>query len=80
MSIIDARDDLADVTNHAAYGKERIVVTSHGRVRAVLVPPRDLAILEERVDPEEVYPALRRDVRASGERMAWAHLKRELGI
>lgn len=46
MAVIDARKDLADVLNRAAYGKERVVLTRRGRDVAAIVSIDDLMILE----------------------------------
>lgn len=42
-----ARDELAELVNRVAYGHERITLTRHGKVVAGLVPPEDLAWLEQ---------------------------------
>jgi prevent-host-death family protein len=46
MSITDLRDFIAEATNRVRYGKERIVLTRHGRDVAALVPIEDLRKLE----------------------------------
>lgn len=43
-----ARDELADLINRVAYGHERIILTRHSKPVAGLVPPEDLAWLEQR--------------------------------
>lgn len=47
IPITKARDELADLINRAAYGHERIMLTRHGKTVAGLVPPEDLAWLEQ---------------------------------
>jgi prevent-host-death family protein len=47
MAISDARTNLSDLVNRAAYARERIVVTSHGTPRAALISIDDLRRLEE---------------------------------
>jgi prevent-host-death family protein len=47
IPVTQARDELADLVNRAAYGHERIVLTRHGRPVAALVSHADLAALEE---------------------------------
>lgn len=42
----DAREQLAELVNRAAYGHERIVLTRHGKDLAVLVSIEDLALLQ----------------------------------
>ena len=46
-----AREELADLINRVAYGHERIVLTRHSKPVACLVPPEDLARLEEQETP-----------------------------
>jgi len=53
-AVIDARKDLADVLNRAAYGKERVVLTRRGKDVAAIVPMDDLNILEAIEDHMDV--------------------------
>jgi prevent-host-death family protein len=46
--VTQARDELADLVNRVAYGHERIILTRHSKPVACLVPPEDLAWLEQR--------------------------------
>lgn len=48
IPVTRAREELADLINRVAYGRERIVLTRHSRPVAVIVPPADLAVIEER--------------------------------
>ncbi len=54
IAVIDARKDLADILNRAAYGKERVVLTRRGKDVAALVPMDDLNILEAIEDHMDV--------------------------
>src|SRR2546422_4611898 len=54
IAVIDARKDLADVLNRAAYGKERVVLTRRGKDVAAIVPMDDLNILEAIEDHMDV--------------------------
>ena len=54
IAVIDARKDLADVLNRAAYGKERVVLTRRGKDVAAIVPIDDLNILEAIEDHMDV--------------------------
>jgi prevent-host-death family protein len=47
IPVTQAREELADLINRVAYGRERIVLTRHSRPVAVIVPPADLAVIEE---------------------------------
>ena len=42
VTVADARSGLAELLNRVAYGKERLVITRHGREIAALVPVEDL--------------------------------------
>ena len=46
VSTAEARKYLADLLNRAAYGKERFVVTRHGKELVAIVPAEDLELLE----------------------------------
>jgi prevent-host-death family protein len=48
MPVTQAREELADLINRVAYGHERIILTRHSKPVACIVPPEDLAQLEER--------------------------------
>jgi prevent-host-death family protein len=48
IPVTQARDELAELVNRVAYGHERITLTRHGKAVAGLVPPEDLAWLEQR--------------------------------
>jgi prevent-host-death family protein len=48
IPVTQARDELAELVNRVAYGHDRIILTRHGKVVAGLVPPDDLAWLEQR--------------------------------
>ncbi|PQZ55412.1 MULTISPECIES: type II toxin-antitoxin system prevent-host-death family antitoxin [unclassified Microbacterium] len=43
----DLRDSLADVLGGVAYGSERVGVTRHGKLTAVMISVGDLELLEE---------------------------------
>lgn len=48
IPVTQARDELADLINRVAYGHERIILTRHSKPVACLVPPEDLAQIEQR--------------------------------
>jgi prevent-host-death family protein len=69
IPVTQAREELADLLNRVAYGHERIVLTRHSRPVACIVPPEDLAKLEdqERADGQE-QGAREDDAREEGDR------------
>jgi prevent-host-death family protein len=47
ISISNLKSRLSDVLNRVAYGRERIVVSSHGKPKAAVISVEDLKLLEE---------------------------------
>ena len=71
IAVIDARKDLADILNRAAYGKERVVLTRRGKDVAAIVPMDDVRMLEaieDHMDLQESQKILDR-VRAGSEQL-----------
>ncbi|HYR83515.1 MAG TPA: type II toxin-antitoxin system Phd/YefM family antitoxin [Terriglobia bacterium] len=71
IAVIDARKELAEILNRAAYGKERVVLTRRGKDVAAIVPMDDLNILEaieDHMDVTESEKILAR-VRAGSEQL-----------
>ena len=50
LSVHEARRNLADAINRAAYGGERIELHRHGKGIAALVPLEDLRLLQQLED------------------------------
>jgi prevent-host-death family protein len=81
MPVTVARDDLAEIVNRVAYGKERVCLTRHGKDVACLVSMEEaklLDLIEDRVDLSDAVDALKE----LGEQGAasWDALKAELGL
>ena len=81
MPVTAARDELAEVVNRVAYGKERICLTRHGKGVACVVSmdeARLLDLIEDRLDLSDALEALKE----LGERgpASWDSLKAELGV
>lgn len=77
----EARRQLADLVNRVAYGKERVVLTRHGRAVAALVPMEDLSLLERvraRLRRRRVEQAVREA--ESGDVVSWESLRDELEL
>jgi prevent-host-death family protein len=73
IPVTQARDELAELINRVAYGHERIILTRHSKPVACLVPPEDLARLQEGEQEElsvsytaALAPALAHQQRAPG--------------
>jgi prevent-host-death family protein len=81
VTVADARSGLAELLNRVAYGKERLVITRHGREIAALVPVEDLQLanrLRRFVARKDVARALE-EVDA-GKSASWEKLRAELGL
>ena len=78
-----AKQSLAETLRRVASKRERVIVSSHGKDVAAIVPLEDLAALEEmedRRDLEQAKKALA-DARKKGEKpIPWAKAKKELGL
>jgi prevent-host-death family protein len=53
VPVTRAREELADLINRVAYGHERIILTRHSKPVACIVPPEDLAQLEQQGQGQE---------------------------
>jgi prevent-host-death family protein len=81
MSTAQARDQLSEVINRAAFGQERIVLTRRGKALVAVVPIADLEVLqriEDRCDLDEARAAL--GEAATGETVPWEQIKAEIGL
>jgi prevent-host-death family protein len=81
VSTADLRRNLAELVNRVAFGKERVVLTRHGKQVCALVPIEDLSLLErmrEAAGRQDVADAL--EDRSAGESIEWTALRRELGL
>ena len=81
ISTAEARKQLADLLNRAAYGKERFVVTRHGKELVAIVPVEDFSLLEKlrsALTRREVREALDQVEREGG--IEWEDIKRDLGL
>lgn len=81
----EARDQLSDLVNRAAYGKERIVLTRRGKGVAALIPLDDLVALEQmlrRLEDESDLEAARKALAESKRKgtIPWEQVKEELGL
>ena len=79
VSVADARSDLAELLNRVAYGRERLVITRHGRELAAIVPVEDLKLITRlrrfaaRKDVARALAGL-----DAGQAASWEQLRSEL--
>jgi prevent-host-death family protein len=81
LDATELRNRLSETINRAAFGKERVTITRHGKAVVAMVPIEDLRFLEEiedRIDLEEARAALA-EVEADGT-TPWKEIKERLGL
>ena len=74
-----ARKELSKIIKTVSYGRERIVITNHGKDVVAVVPYEDLALLEKMenlIDVMEADKALK-EYEKSGESVSLDDLRRE---
>ncbi len=57
ISTVEARQRFSEVVNRAAFGKERVVLTRHGKPLAAVVPVEDLQLIRAAEDAEDLAAA-----------------------
>ena len=83
VTTADARKQLSELVNRAAFGKERVRLTRRGKTLAVIVPVEDAEMLEALEDAKDAADARKvlRAIREGRERLVpWEKLKSELGL
>jgi len=81
ISTKEARGQLSSVISRAAFAKERIILTRHGKAVAAVVPIEDLELLEkleDQIDIEEARAALA-EAKEKGT-ISWEKIKADLGL
>ncbi len=65
MTVLEIRNNLADALNRVAYAGERIVLERRGKAVAALVSMKDLALLEQ-LEEEQDIKAARKALKEKG--------------
>lgn len=80
VSVSQARDDLAELVNRAAYKEARVIITRRGRPIAAIVPIEDVAYLERLEDEYDVQEALKvlNDPNEVANTVPWEQVEAEL--
>ena len=72
LNVSKAREAFPELVNRAAYGKERMIVSRHGKDVAAVISMEDLELLErlsraemDRIDREEARTAMK-EAKAKG--------------
>lgn len=72
------RVEFSDLVNRVNYSHERVAVTRHGKIAAVLIGPADLELLEQLEMARDVAEYRAAKSADTGERVALEDLEREL--
>ena len=81
ITTAEARKNMAELLNRAAYGGERFVVTRHGKELVAIVPLRDLTLLNRLrrlVEKRDLEGALQEIAEAGT--VPWAEVRRDLEL
>jgi prevent-host-death family protein len=81
ITTADARKNMAELLNRAAYGKERFVVTRHGKELVAIVPLEEVTLLDRLrtlLSRKDFEAALEEVQRA--ETRSWSDVRRELDV
>ncbi len=81
ITTAEARKNMSELVNRAAYGGERFVVTRHGKELVAIVPLQEANLLTRLRGLLEArdYEAALREVRESGT-VPWEEVRRELDL
>ncbi|MGD2068490.1 MAG: type II toxin-antitoxin system Phd/YefM family antitoxin [Gemmatimonadota bacterium] len=81
VSTADARKNMAELVNRAAYGGERFVVTRHGKELVAIVPVEEASLLERLRGLLEArdFEAALREIAEAGT-VPWDEVRRELEL
>lgn len=81
ITTAEARKNMSELLNRAAYGKERFVVTRHGTPLVAIVPLEDATLLDRlrTLLRRKDFEAALREAEQSGTR-AWDDVRRDLDL
>ncbi|MBA4370584.1 MAG: type II toxin-antitoxin system Phd/YefM family antitoxin [Coriobacteriaceae bacterium] len=84
VSVAEARKDLADIINRAAYAHERTLITRHDADVAAVISIDELrlldALIERWEDEEDIADAHEALLEAREDNIPWESIKREFGL
>lgn len=81
ITAAEARRNMSELVNRAAYGGERFVVTRHGKELVAIVPLRDATLLDRLRGLLEAreYEAALREIQEEGT-VVWDEVRRDLDL
>jgi len=84
VSVAEARKDLSEILNRAAYARERTVITRHDEDVAAVISIDEMrlldALLERYEDETDIAEAREALLEAREDRRAWGAIKDEFGL
>ena len=78
VTTVALRDELADVVGRVSYAHERVGVTRHGKLAAVVISVEDLELLEALEDARDAAEFRAAQAADDGTRVSLAELRDEL--
>ena len=81
VTTAEARKNLSELLNRAAYGGERFVVTRHGKELVAIVPLADVTLMDrlrELLEARDFEAALKE--MADAGTASWDDVRRDLGL
>jgi len=81
VTTAEARKNLAELLNRAAYGGERFVVTRHGKELVAIVPLADVTLMDrlrELLEARDFEAALKE--MADAGTVSWEDVRRDMGL
>ena len=81
VTTAEARKNISELVNRAAYGGERFVVTRHGKGLVAIVPLGEVTLLDRlrTLLEERDYEAALREMAEAGT-VPWDEVRRDLGL
>ena len=81
ITTAEARKNMAELLNRAAYGKERFVVTRHGKELVAIVPLEEVTLLDRlrALISKKDFEAAVAEMEAAGTK-GWVEARRELDL
>ena len=81
ITAAEARKHMAELLNRAAYGKERFVVTRHGKELVAIVPLEDVTLLDRlrALLSKKDFEAALAEMEEAGTK-SWDEVRKELDV
>lgn len=80
IAMREARENLADIVNRVAYGRERVTLSRKNKPMAVLISPADALLLEELETRADLQALEQLSQTWDNETVLLAAAKKEMGL